>query len=203
MICELVDVKPTAPHNVSNALAAAGIARSLGVSHEAIQKALQNFTPGRHRIEVVCEKNGVTWIDDSKATNPHAAAASLLSQLQVIWIAGGLAKGAKMEELITRTKARIRSAIIIGSDGEIIADELRKHAPEVQIFKIEAPGDYRKGAESNSLMEEIVKKALELAVKGDTVLLAPACASMDQFISYSDRGDRFAKAVKKVVLHEK
>ena len=203
MICELVDVKPTAPHNVSNALAAAGIARSLGVTHEAIQKALQNFTPGRHRIEVVCEKNGVTWIDDSKATNPHAAAASLLSQLQVIWIAGGLAKGAKMEELITRTKARIRSAIIIGSDGEIIADELRKHAPEVQIFKIEAPVDYHKGAESNSLMEEVVKKALELAVKGDTVLLAPACASMDQFISYSDRGDRFAKAVKKVVLHEK
>ena len=152
---------------------------------------------------MVCEKDGVTWIDDSKATNPHAAAASLLSQLHVVWIAGGLAKGAKMEELIARTKVRIRAAIVIGSDGEIIAHELRKQAPEVQIFKIETPGDYLKGAESNSLMEAVVKKALEVAIEGDTVLLAPACASMDQFISYSDRGDRFAKAVKKVVLHEK
>ena len=203
MICELVDVKPTAPHNVSNALAAAGIARSLGVTHEAIQKALQNFTPGRHRIEVVGEKNGVMWIDDSKATNPHAAAASLLSQLHVVWIAGGLAKGAKMEELISRTKGRIRAAIIIGSDGELIANELRKQTPEVQIFTIETPSDYHKGAESNSLMETVVKKALEVAIKGDAVLLAPACASMDQFISYSDRGDRFAEAVKKVVLHGK
>ncbi|CAB4672812.1 unannotated protein [freshwater metagenome] len=203
MICELVDVKPTAPHNVSNALAAAGIARSLGVTHEAIQKALQNFTPGRHRIEIVCEKNGITWIDDSKATNPHAAAASLLSQLHVVWIAGGLAKGATMEELISRTKGRIRSAIVIGSDGELIASELRRQAPEVQIFKIETPSDYHKGAESNSLMETVVKKAHEVAIEGDTVLLAPACASMDQFISYSDRGDRFAEAVKKVVLHGK
>jgi UDP-N-acetylmuramoylalanine--D-glutamate ligase len=203
MICELVDVKPTAPHNVANALAAAGIARSLGVTHEAIQSAIQKFAPGRHRIEVIGEKNGVTWIDDSKATNPHAAAASLLSQLHVVWIAGGLAKGAKMEDLIARTKSRLRCAIVIGSDGEIIANELRKQAPDIEIFKIETPPDYRKGGESNSLMEAIVKKALEIAVEGDTVLLAPACASMDQFNSYSDRGDRFAEAVKKVVLHEK
>lgn len=203
MICELVDVQPTAPHNVANALAAAGIARSLGVTHEAIQSAIQKFAPGRHRIEVVSEKNGVTWIDDSKATNPHAAAASLLSQLHVVWIAGGLAKGAKMEDLIARTKSRLRCAIVIGSDGEIIANELRKQAPDIEIFKIETPPDYHKGGESNSLMEAIVKKALEIAVEGDTVLLAPACASMDQFNSYSDRGDRFAEAVKKVVLHEK
>ena len=202
MICELVDVKPTVPHNVANALAAAGIARSLGVAHEAIQSALQKFTLGRHRIEVVCEKNGITWIDDSKATNPHAAAASLLSQLHVVWIAGGLAKGAKMEDLIARTKSRIRCAIIIGSDGEIIAEELRKQAPEVEIFKIDTPADYHKGGDSNSLMEAIVKRANEVAVEGDAVLLAPACASMDQFLSYSDRGDRFAEAVKKVVLNE-
>ncbi len=202
MISQLRDVQPTAPHNVSNALAAAGIARSLGVTHEAIAKALQNFTPGRHRIEVVCQRNGITWIDDSKATNPHAATASLLSQLHVIWIAGGLAKGAKMEELVTRTKGRIRSAIIIGTDGNLIADELRIQAPEIQVIQIDTPRDYLKGGESNSLMEAIVRKSLEVATNGDTVLLAPACASMDQFLSYADRGDRFAAAVKKVVLHE-
>lgn len=150
----------------------------------------------------MCEKDGVTWIDDSKATNPHAAAASVVTITRCL-IAGGLAKGAKMDELIARTKTRIRAAIVIGSDGELIAHELRKQAPEVQIFTIETPDDYLKGAESNSLMEAIVKKALDVAIEGDTVLLAPACASMDQFISYSDRGDRFAKAVKKVVLHEK
>jgi UDP-N-acetylmuramoylalanine--D-glutamate ligase len=202
MISQLRDVQPTAPHNVSNALAAAGIARSLGVTHEAITKALQNFTPGRHRIEVVCQRNGITWIDDSKATNPHAATASLLSQLHVVWIAGGLAKGAKMEELVTRTKGRIRSAIIIGTDGNLIADELRIQAPEIQVIQIDTPRDYLKGGESNSLMEAIVRKALEVATNGDTVLLAPACASMDQFLSYADRGDRFAAAVKKVVLNE-
>jgi UDP-N-acetylmuramoylalanine--D-glutamate ligase len=202
MISQLRDVQPTAPHNVSNALAAAGIARSLGVTHEAITKALQNFTPGRHRIEVVCQRNGITWIDDSKATNPHAATASLLSQLHVVWIAGGLAKGAKMEELVTRTKGRIRSAIIIGTDGNLITDELRIQAPEIQVIQIDTPRDYLKGGESNSLMEAIVRKALEVATNGDTVLLAPACASMDQFLSYADRGDRFAAAVKKVVLNE-
>lgn len=202
MISQLKDVQPTAPHNVSNALAAAGIARSLGVTHDAIAKALQNFTPGRHRIEVVCERNGITWIDDSKATNPHAATASLLSHLHVVWIAGGLAKGAKMEELVTRTKGRIRAAIIIGTDGNLIADELRIQAPEIQIIEIDTPHDYHKDGESNSLMEAIVHKALEVATNGDAVLLAPACASMDQFLSYADRGDRFAAAVKKVVLHE-
>ncbi len=202
MISQLVDVQPTAPHNVSNALAAAGLARSLGVSHEAIQRALQGFTPGRHRIELIAEVNAIKWIDDSKATNPHAAAASLLSQLKVIWIAGGLAKGASMKELISRTKGRIRAAIIIGEDGNLISAQLREQAPEIEIFEIDAPQDYRKGGASNSLMESIIRKALEIAVEGDSVLLAPACASMDQFISYADRGDRFAAAVKKVVLHE-
>jgi UDP-N-acetylmuramoylalanine--D-glutamate ligase len=107
-----------------------------------------------------------------------------------------------MEELVTRTKGRIRSAIIIGTDGNLITDELRIQAPEIQLIQIDTPRDYLKGGESNSLMEAIVRKALEVATNGDTVLLAPACASMDQFLSYADRGDRFAAAVKKVVLNE-
>ena len=198
MLAELVDVKPTVPHNVSNALAAAGLVRALGVSPEAIRTALQNFSPGRHRIEEVAVHNGVTWINDSKATNPHAAAASLLSSLSSIWVAGGLAKGAEMSELIARCKSRIKAAILIGTDRELIANELREQAPEIEIVYIDAPDSYIKGGSDNSLMEAVVKAAAERASSGDTVLMAPACASMDQFISYSDRGDRFAAAVKKV-----
>ncbi|MCX6448608.1 MAG: UDP-N-acetylmuramoyl-L-alanine--D-glutamate ligase [Actinobacteria bacterium] len=197
MIAEVVDVIPTVPHNVANALAAAGLARAIGIPHEAIRLALQNFKLGRHRIEVVFSKNDINWINDSKATNSHAAAASLMSTLSAIWIAGGLAKGAQMDELITRCKSRIKVAILIGSDREFIAAELRKSAPEVEIVYVDAPDSYVKGGADNSLMEAVVGAAKARAVAGDTVLLAPACASMDQFLSYADRGDRFTKAVLK------
>lgn len=194
LIAELADVHPGVPHNVANALAAAGLALSVGVSHEAIRNALQAFRPGRHRIETILESNGITWINDSKATNPHAAAASLMSQLSVIWIAGGLAKGAGMESLIARTKGRIKAAILIGTDRELIAAALANQAPGVKVVRIDADSDA-----THSLMERVVLAAKSLATSGDTVLLAPACASMDQFISYADRGDQFVTAVKKLV----
>ena len=199
MLAEIVDVKPTVPHNVANALAAAGLVRALGVSPEAVRSALQNFSLGRHRIEEVANINGISWVNDSKATNPHATAASLNSSLSSIWIAGGLAKGAEMHELIAKCKSRIKVAILIGTDRELIADELRSQAPEIEIVYVDAPSTYQRGGIDNSLMEAVVKAAAERAKAGDQVLLAPACASMDQFISYSDRGDRFAAAVKKVV----
>ena len=199
MLCELADVKPTVPHNVSNALAASGLARALGIKHEDIRIAIASFTPGRHRIETVLEKNGVTWINDSKATNTHAAAASIMSALSVIWIAGGLAKGATMEELVERVKSRVRVAILMGEDRELIAQELRSKAAHIEIILIDAPQDYSRGGSSNSLMESAVSAAAGKALSGDTVLLAPACASMDQFLSYADRGDRFIAAVQKVV----
>ena len=197
MLAELKDVVPTVPHSVSNALAAAGLARAVGVDHESIRRAIQNFKPGRHRIETVLVKDGITWIDDSKATNPHAAAASLLATLSAVWIAGGLAKGAEMQELIARCKSRIKTAILIGSDRELIAEQLRSQAPNVEIVIIEPASDYLKGGSNNSFMESVVAAAKSRASAGDTVLLAPACASMDQFISYGDRGDRFAAAVLK------
>ena len=202
MLCELTDIKPTVPHNVSNALAASALARSIDVPHEVIQKALQEFRPGRHRIETVFESDSIAWVDDSKATNPHAAAASLMSHLSVIWIAGGLAKGADMNALVQRCKGRIKAAILIGADRQLIADALTQHAPEIPQLIIEAPADYVRGGQSNGLMEAVVAAALEKVSAGDTVLMAPACASMDQFISYADRGDRFAAAVKKLVAHE-
>ena len=199
MFCELVEVTPTVPHNVSNALAAAGLARTVGVSHEAIRTAITEFAPGRHRIETVLVQEGITWINDSKATNPHAASAAIMSALSVIWIAGGLAKGAQMGELVQRIKSRVRVAILIGEDRELIAKELSEHAPAIEILRIDTPSQYSKGGEDNSLMETVIRAAKERAISGDTVLLAPACASMDQFISYGDRGDRFRTAVEKVV----
>jgi UDP-N-acetylmuramoylalanine--D-glutamate ligase len=202
MMCELKDITPTVPHNVSNALAAAALARTVGVSHENIQKALQEFKPGQHRIETVSERDSVTWVDDSKATNPHAASASLMSHLSVVWIAGGLAKGADMNSLVERCKGRIKAAILIGTDRQLIADALQEHAPEIPRILVDAPSDYTRGGDSNSLMEAVVAEASKLVAPGDAVLMAPACASMDQFISYADRGDRFAAAVRKVVAHE-
>ena len=202
MICELANIVPTVPHNVSNALAAAALARALDVPHEVIQKALQAFRPGRHRIETVHDAAGITWVDDSKATNPHATAASLMSHLSVVWIAGGLAKGADMDSMIQRCAPRIKAAILIGEDRGLIETALIKHAPTVPRILIDSPDDYIRGGNSNSLMETVVMTASKYAVSGDVVLLAPACASMDQFISYSDRGDRFAAAVRKVIAHE-
>ncbi len=199
MIAELTEVQPPVPHSVSNTLAAAGLALSAGVAHESLRTAITEFSPGRHRIETIYEADGITWIDDSKATNPHAAAASIMAALSVVWVGGGLAKGAHMGDLINRVKSRVRVALLIGEDREEIAKEIRDRAPHIQIELIDAPSDYSKGGASNSLMETVVRTAQKSALAGDTVLLAPACASMDQFLSYADRGERFKAAVMKVV----
>jgi UDP-N-acetylmuramoylalanine--D-glutamate ligase len=125
-----------------------------------------------------------------------------MSHLSVVWIAGGLAKGADMDSMIQRCAPRIKAAILIGQDRGLIEAALIKHAPTVPRILIDSPADYTRGGDSNSLMESIVTEASKHAVSGDAVLLAPACASMDQFISYADRGDRFAAAVRKVIAHE-
>lgn len=193
VIAEINDVKPAVPHNVANAMAAAGLALAIGVAHPLIKQGIENFKLDKHRLQTILSRDGIDWVNDSKATNPHAATASLLSHLSSIWIAGGLAKGAKMDDLILRTASRIKAAIIIGQDGEIIVDALKKHAPNVPIHKIASSKD------SSDLMDKVVTCALEIATLGDTVLLAPACASMDQFTSYAQRGDLFAQSVSKLV----
>ena len=190
---ELSDIHPAVPHNVSNAMAAAGLALAIGISHEEIRTGLQNFTLDRHRLEVVLEKEGITWVNDSKATNPHAAAAALLSHISSIWIAGGLAKGAEMGPLIERCALRIKAAILIGQDAPIIATALSKLAPQIPYYIMPFNGD------SLELMRDVVTQAQELAKSGDTVLLAPACASMDQFEDYADRGEKFVEMVREVV----
>ena len=195
VIAEISDIKPAVPHNVANAMAAAGIALAIGVAHPLIKSGLSNFKLDKHRLQNVLSKDGIDWVNDSKATNPHAATASLLSHLSNIWIAGGLAKGAKMDDLVLRTASRIKAAIIIGKDGELIAEALKKHAPNVALYEISNTTG------PNDLMDKVVTCALDIATLGDTVLLAPACASMDQFSSYAQRGDLFAESVKKLVAN--
>ena len=190
VLAELSDIKPQVPHNVSNALAAAGLARAIGITHEQITKGLSSFTLDHHRLELVLESDGVQWINDSKATNPHAAIAGILSHTSVIWIAGGLAKGAAMDSLVKRAAPRLKAVLLIGTDRELIADALAVHAPAIPIYRIDGNGS------AESLMREIVSKARELATTGDAVLLAPACASMDQFTSYAHRGELFATSVR-------
>ena len=193
VLAELSDIKPAVPHNVSNAMAAAGLALVIGIKRSEVKSGIASFKLDSHRLQTVLSKDGIDWVNDSKATNPHAASAALLSHLSNVWIAGGLAKGAKMDELIQRTSSRIKAAIIIGRDGELIATALTKHAPKVKIHRI----DSAIGAED--LMDQVVSCALKIASTGDTVLLAPACASMDQFSSYAERGNLFTAAVSRMV----
>ncbi len=123
-VAELADISPSVPHNVSNALAASALALSIGISHEFIKEGLKKFTPDHHRMELVLEKDEIKWIDDSKATNPHAAIASILSNFNVIWIAGGLAKGANMDLLVNKCADRLKAVILIGEDRELIAKSI-------------------------------------------------------------------------------
>jgi UDP-N-acetylmuramoylalanine--D-glutamate ligase len=178
------DVRPAGEHNVHNALAAAALARSAGVSPAAVAAGLRAFLPDPHRNEFVALRAGVRWVDDSKATNPHAAQASLESYQPVVWIAGGQLKDAPIEELVERVAGRLRAVVVLGADRATIQAALRRHAPDVPVFEVSRPDD---GA-----MREVVAAAARAARPGDTVLLAPAAASYDMFSGYGARGDAFA-----------
>jgi UDP-N-acetylmuramoylalanine--D-glutamate ligase len=195
-LADVDDVRPAAPHNVANALAAAALARSYGVAPQAIRNGLLAFKPDPHRIAGVAMIDGVTYVDDSKATNPHAAAASLSAYPCVVWVAGGLAKGASFDELVRVAAPRLRGAVLLGQDRAIVHDALRRHAPDVPVIEVGAPetGD----VSVDDVMASVVQHARRLAHPGDTVLLAPACASMDMFTHYSERGDVFAAAVRRM-----
>lgn len=181
------DVQPNAPHNIANALAAAALARSFGVPATAVRDGLRNFTPAGHRIATVATVDGVTYIDDSKATNTHAASTSLRAYRSIVWIAGGMAKGQDFDALVIEAAPRLRGAVLLGVDRELIAEALRRHAPEVPVKVL--------GRTETEAMVEVVAAARSFAQPGDTVLLAPGCASWDMFRDYAQRGDLFAEAV--------
>ena len=127
------------PHNVANALAAAALARAFGVPATAVRDGLRAFRPDAHRIAHVADVAGVDYVDDSKATNTHAAQASLLAYEHVVWIAGGLAKGATFDELVTAARDRLRGVVLIGADRALIAEALARHAPEVPVVDGRGP----------------------------------------------------------------
>lgn len=187
-LADLADVSPFAPHNVFNALAAAGLARAAGVAPSAIAQGLRDFVPGGHRIAHVADHAGVTWIDDSKATNAHAAAASLHAYASVVWIAGGLAKGQDFTDLVKHHLRAVRSVVLFGADRALMADVLAEHAPHINVIVID-------GNDAASVMPLVIAAAATAAQPGDTVLLAPACASWDMFTGYAQRGELFAAAV--------
>jgi UDP-N-acetylmuramoylalanine--D-glutamate ligase len=189
-LCTLGDLASPAPHFVANALAAAALARAHGVSQQAVRDGLRAFRPDGHRIAHVAEADGVTWIDDSKATNPHAAQSSLAAFGSVVWVAGGLAKGARFDDLVVAVRERLRGVVLLGRDRQVIADALSRHAPDVPVIDVGAD-------ETGDPMERVVDAAAGLARSGDTVLLAPGCASMDMFTNYGARGDAFAAAVQR------
>ncbi|GAA0413615.1 UDP-N-acetylmuramoylalanine--D-glutamate ligase [Acrocarpospora corrugata] len=187
-LAALSDVHPFAPHNVANALAAAALARSHGVPPGAVRQGLADFRPDPHRIAHVARVGDVDYVDDSKATNPHAAAASLAAYASIVWIAGGQLKGADVDDLVRRAAPRLRGAVLLGADRERIAEALARHAANVPV--LEVAGD------DTGVMDRVVTEAARLASPGDTVLLAPAGASLDMFPGYGARGEAFARAVR-------
>ncbi|MCC9742075.1 UDP-N-acetylmuramoyl-L-alanine--D-glutamate ligase [Streptomyces sp. MNU89] len=189
-LAEVSDVNPPVPHNIANALAAAALARAYGVEPRAVRDGLRAFRPEPHRIARVAEIGGVTYIDDSKATNTHAAEASLTAYDSVVWIAGGLAKGATFDELVAAASGRLRGAVLMGADRALIREALTRHAPDVPVAEL--------GRTDTGAMAAAVREAAALARPGDTVLLAPACASMDMFVNYGKRGEAFAEAVREL-----
>jgi UDP-N-acetylmuramoylalanine--D-glutamate ligase len=188
------DVHPPAPHNVENALAAAALARAIGVDQRAVRDGLRGFRLDAHRIAEVADVDGIRWVDDSKATNTHAATASLLAYDPVVWVAGGLAKGGDFDPLVQRVADRLRGVVLLGRDAPVIAAALARHAPDVPVIEVDGGED---GAgQVAQVMERVVDAAAGLARTGDTVLLAPGCASFDLFSDYGARGDAFAAAVR-------
>jgi UDP-N-acetylmuramoylalanine--D-glutamate ligase len=184
------DVRPPGPTGVPDALAAAALALAAGVDIEAIETGLAMFSPGEHRGAVVAERGGVRFVDDSKATNPHAAAASLGSYERVVWIAGGLLKGARVEELVQSNAGRLAGVVLIGTDRAAFAASLARHAPNVPVRQVES--------RDHDAMAQAVRAAADLAGPGDVVLLAPAAAAVDMFTDYAHRGRSFVAVARAI-----
>jgi UDP-N-acetylmuramoylalanine--D-glutamate ligase len=203
VLADTASIPVPGPVGVLDALAAAALARAVDVPADAIARALASFHVGPHRAEVVAEVDGVTYVDDSKATNPHAAHASIAAYPRVVWIAGGLLKGASVDDLVSEVSNRLVGAVLIGRDRTLVANALSRHAPDVPVVEV-VTGEDSEVLETNEsdvnsvtrLMTAVVDAARRLARPGDTVLLAPAGASFDQFSGYAERGDAFAAAVR-------
>ena len=154
----------------------------------AVRDGLRAFEPAGHRIADVGTVAGVRYVDDSKATNCHAAQTSLMAYDRVVWIAGGLAKGQQFDDLVRATASRMTGVVLLGADRGVIADAIARHAPDLPMVEVSRT--------DTGAMAEVVAAAAAMAGPGGTVLLAPGCASWDMFRDYAQRGDMFAEAVK-------
>jgi len=168
--------------NRSDAIAAAAAACALGADPQTVGEALATFEPRPHRIEFVAVIDGVTYINDSKATDPHAALAALEGMSDVVLIAGGRNKGIDLSEL-AQGAAHVRAVVAIGES-----------APEIDAAFSPAGVPVEKAGS----MEEAVARARDLSRPGNTVLLSPACASFDMYKNYEERGDAFRAAVRRI-----
>lgn len=167
-------------HNAANALAALALGTTVGLDEQAMCKALKGFKGLAHRMQRVAEICGVVWVNDSKATNIGACVAALQGyEEKVILIAGGDSKGADMAELIPAVKEKAKAVVLMGKDAGQIEKAINGCVPVHTVLN----------------MQQAVSIAASLAQAGDSVLLSPACASLDQYKNYQDRGDQFTKAV--------
>ncbi len=182
---EVVDIAELAVpsgHHVDNVAAAATVATLAGVELDAVAAAARSYTPGAHRMELIATIDGVRYVDDSKATNPHATASALDATAGIVWIAGGRAKGVDLHPLADHLGS-VRHALLIGeASGELHA------ICRAAGVAATAVGD----------LDAAVERSTAITRPGDTVLLSPACASFDQFRDYVDRGERFRAAVARV-----
>lgn len=179
-------------HVVADALAAAALALSheaVAADPTAVARGLRDLAPGAHRLVTVAQADGVTWVNDSKATNAHAAQAALsaLPAGTCVWIVGGDTKGASFHELVAAVRPALRGVVVIGRDQGAVLDALAAEAPDLPVARV------ADGA-PETVTASAVAAAAAMAGPGDTVMLAPACASWDQFSSYAQRGDLFAEA---------
>ena len=179
-LMEAADLGRALPHDIANGLAAAAVATAAGASAEAVARVLADFRPDGHRLDRVAEIDGVAFYDDSSATTPHAALAAVAALGDPVLIAGGRNKGLDLAPLAAAA-GRVRAVVAIGeAAGEIAA-----------IFSGRVP------VEEASDMDEAVARAAALARSGGSVALSPACASFDWYSSYAERGDDFARAVRR------
>ncbi|WP_067547384.1 UDP-N-acetylmuramoyl-L-alanine--D-glutamate ligase [Nocardia crassostreae] len=200
ILAETADISPQGPAGVADALAAAALTRSIDVAPQFVKEGLQEHKVGPHRAAFVRELSGVEFVDDSKATNPHAARSSIMAHQNVIWVAGGQLKGANVEDLVEEVREHLVAAVLVGVDAPVIAAALARHAPDVPVVELSSGDDQKMGdpfteIEPDAVMDRAVRVAAGFATRGDTVLLAPAAASLDMFADYTHRGRSFAAAV--------